>query len=279
MKRIYVNLKRFDIPPALGGVNRLAPPAEWAEAIIQKCTEGLKKIDVKDTSFTFFLPEAHLPRAVAAARGGPLAVGCQGVYWADTAAGGNFGAFTSHRPAAAAAALGCTAAIIGHCEERAGLAALLAEGGAQDMAAADRLLGRAAAMAAARELSVLFCIGETAEQRPQWRQVLAAQLEAGLAGLPREGLAIAYEPVWAIGPGKTPPAAAEIAEAARFIKQQTGGLPLVYGGGLKADNAAMLASIEEIDGGLIALTRFSGEIGFYPEEFCEIVDLYLQNAK
>ena len=49
----------------------------------------------------------------------------------------------------------------------------------------------------------------------------------------------------------------------------------VYGGGLKAHNAAMLASIEEIDGGLIALTRFSGEIGFYPEEYLEIIRLYL----
>ena len=57
--------------------------------------------------------------------------------------------------------------------------------------------------------------------------------------------------------------------------EQTGGLDVVYGGGLKADNAAMLASIADIDGGLIALTRFSGEIGFYPEEYLEIIRLYL----
>ena len=50
---------------------------------------------------------------------------------------------------------------------------------------------------------------------------------------------------------------------------------MVYGGGLKSDNAKMLAGIAEIDGGLIALTRFSGEIGFYPEEDLEIVRLYL----
>ena len=54
---------------------------------------------------------------------------------------------------------------------------------------------------------------------------------------------------------------------------------MVYGGGLKTDNAAMLASIPEIDGGLIALTRFSGEIGFYPDEYLEIVDLYLAGAR
>ena len=50
---------------------------------------------------------------------------------------------------------------------------------------------------------------------------------------------------------------------------------MVYGGGLKADNAEMLASIPEIDGGLIALTRFTGEIGFYPQEYLEIIKLYL----
>ena len=47
-------------------------------------------------------------------------------------------------------------------------------------------------------------------------------------------------------------------------------------GGVNKDNARMLASIREIDGGLIALTRFSGDIGFYPEEYLQIVDLYLQ---
>ena len=55
----------------------------------------------------------------------------------------------------------------------------------------------------------------------------------------------------------------------------TGGADVVYGGGLKLDNAAMLASIDEIDGGLIALTRFQGEIGFYPEEYIQIIRAYL----
>ena len=59
------------------------------------------------------------------------------------------------------------------------------------------------------------------------------------------------------------------------MKARTGGLDVVYGGGLKQDNAAMLASIDEIDGGLIALTRFQGEIGFYPEEYLEIIRIYL----
>ena len=55
----------------------------------------------------------------------------------------------------------------------------------------------------------------------------------------------------------------------------SGGMDVIYGGGLKKDNAAMLASIPEIDGGLIALTRFTGEIGFYPDEYLEIIRAYL----
>ena len=52
-------------------------------------------------------------------------------------------------------------------------------------------------------------------------------------------------------------------------------MDVVYGGGLKQDNAKMLSEIPSIDGGLIALTRFAGEIGFYPEEYLEIAGIYL----
>ena len=62
---------------------------------------------------------------------------------------------------------------------------------------------------------------------------------------------------------------------AKFVKEKTNGMDIVYGGGLKQDNAEMLASIDEIDGGLIALTRFQGEIGYYPEEYLEIIRLYM----
>jgi triosephosphate isomerase len=53
---------------------------------------------------------------------------------------------------------------------------------------------------------------------------------------------------------------------------------VVYGGGLKAENAGMIGNIATIDGGLVALTRFSGEIGFYPEELRIIIDKYLEKA-
>ena len=91
----------------------------------------------------------------------------------------------------------------------------------------------------------------------------------------KSNVVIGYEPVWSIGPGKTPADKLYITKVARFIKEVTGGMDVVYGGGLKTDNAAMLASIDEIDGGLIALTRFQGEIGFYPEEYLDIIRLYL----
>ena len=106
-------------------------------------------------------------------------------------------------------------------------------------------------------------------------QVLREQLEIGLEGVDKTKVVIGYEPIWSIGPGKTPAGRDYIQKIARFVKEVTGGCDVVYGGGLKVDNAEMLASIPEIDGGLIALTRFQGEIGFYPEEYLEIIRTYL----
>ncbi len=105
--------------------------------------------------------------------------------------------------------------------------------------------------------------------------VLGEQLRVGLDGVDKSKIVIGYEPIWSIGPGKTPADKEYITKIARFVKEVTGGCDMVYGGGLKKDNAEMLASIDEIDGGLIGLTRFSGEIGFYPDEYLEIIKLYL----
>ena len=276
MKHIYLNLKRFDVPVELGGVNRLAPVKDWGAAVVNGTQEALRQYDPAEVEFVQYLPEAHLLSAAAARTvGSPVQLGSQGVYRMNTAVGGNFGAFTTNRPASIVKAMGCTSTLIGHCEERNDKKGILAEAGVTDAAAVNRLLNQEIKCAQAAGLKVLYCIGETSEEQPQWEQVLGEQLDVGLAGVDKSRVVIAYEPVWSIGPGKTPAGKDYITKIARFVKERTGGMDVVYGGGLKADNAAMLASIEEIDGGLIALTRFQGEIGFYPAEYLEIIRLYL----
>ena len=276
MKHLYLNLKRFDVPVEFGGVNRVAPVADWGAFIVSNTQDALAKYDPGEVEFAQFFPEAHLLGAVAAKKpGSPVKVGCQGVHRADTAVGGNFGAFTTLRPASAAVALGCESVIIGHCEERNFYNDTLAEAGVKDPSATNRILNQEVLRATERGLNVLFCIGEKSEEQPQWEEVLGRQLDEGLAGVDKSKVVIGYEPVWSIGPGKTPAGKDYITMIARFVKERTGGMDVVYGGGLKTDNAEMLASIDEIDGGLIALTRFAGEIGWYPDEYLEIIRTYL----
>ena len=124
-------------------------------------------------------------------------------------------------------------------------------------------------------MKVLYCIGEKSEEQERWEEVLGEQLEIGLAGVDKSKVVIGYEPVWSIGPGKTPADREYITKIARFVKETADGIDIVYGGGLKLANSEMLASIPEIDGGLIALTRFSGNIGFYPDEYIQIIHSYL----
>lgn len=275
MKYLYTNLKRFDVPVKLGGVNRIAGTGRWGRTIIEQVQEKLAPIR-NEAQFTFFFPEAHLlSTAAARTADSPVVIGCQGVCREDVVPGGNFGAFTTGRPAAAARALGCESVLIGHCEERRDMAGILAEAGVIDPDVVNRLLNREIRAACAQGLKVLYCIGETAGEQDNWQQVLHRQLDAGLEGVDKTAIVIAYEPGWAIGPGKTLPDKAYIQTVAGFIKDCTGGMPVVYGGGLKAENAGMLAALPEIDGGLIALTRFTEEIGFYPDEYIEIVRLYL----
>lgn len=277
MKHIFLNLKRFDISPAHGGVNRLAPMACWGAAIVRQTQEELARMP--EAEYVMYLPEAHLLGAAAArTEGSPVKLGSQGVYRADTSVGGNFGAFTANRTGNAVREMGCESTLIGHCEERNDKLGVLAEAGVAGAAATDavnRLMNAEIKAAQAAGLTVLYCIGERSEEQGRWQEVLGAQLDMGLDGVDKARVVIAYEPIWSIGPGKTPADQPYITKIARFVKERTGGMDVVYGGGLKKDNARMLASIPEIDGGLIALTRFTGEIGFYPEEYLEIIRLYL----
>ena len=278
MKHLCLNLKRFDVPAEMGGVNRLAAGAGWAETIVSRTKTELEQYRGA-ARFPMYFPEAHvIPAVQAAGEGSMIEVGCQSVYRADVAPGVSFGAYTANRPAAAMKALGVKSTIIGHCEERADKLGVLQEAGVTDTKAVNRLLNKEIRCAVRQGMTVTYCIGEKAEERDRWQEVLSEQLSVGLDGIALENVIIAYEPIWAIGPGKTPPGAEVISPIARFIKERTGGMPVVYGGGLKQDNAAMLASIPEMDGGLIALTRFQGEIGFYPDEYLEIVRIYMTHC-
>ena len=276
MKHIFLNLKRFDVPAAYGGVNRIAELKDWGGYIVRNTQEALKRYDPEEVEFVQYFPEAHLLNAVAArCEGSPVEVGCQSVYRMNTAVGGNFGAFTTNRPVSAMKAMGVNATIIGHCEERNDKMGILAEAGVVDTKAVNRILNQEIKLAVANGMKVLYCIGEKDTELENWDEVLREQLEIGLAGVDKSKVVIGYEPIWSIGPGKTPAGKDYITKIARFVKEVTGGIDVVYGGGLKVDNAEMLASIPEIDGGLIALTRFQGQIGFYPDEYLEIIRTYL----
>lgn len=276
MKHIFLNLKRFDITKDKGGVNSLADMDVWAKTIVEGIDKGLGGYKNVDVEFGLYFPEAHLLSAVASkASDLLLSIGSQGVYRDDTALGGNFGAFTTNLTANAASLIGCDTTMIGHCEERKNYAEILSEAGVVDSDAVNKLLNKSVKKAKDTGLSVLYCIGEKAEEQDDWKNVLKKQLDIGLDDVDKSNICIAYEPVWAIGPGKTPPNNAYITKISKYIKEITDGLDVVYGGGLKQDNAKMLASIPSIDGGLIALTRFTGDIGFYPDEYLDIVKIYL----
>lgn len=91
MKHIFLNLKRFDIPKELGGVNAIAPIHQWGSYIVENTQEALKAYEGEDVEFAMYFPEAHLIPAVnALCENSPVQVGCQSVYRDDTAVGGKF---------------------------------------------------------------------------------------------------------------------------------------------------------------------------------------------
>jgi triosephosphate isomerase len=309
MPDVFVNLKRFDVPRSLGGLCPEENPKNWIQNVIRQTME-LNLGHKQDLRLTYLLPEALIIPAMeqmesySASEQGEFYLGCQGVHWNDVAPGGNFGAFTTSFPAAAAKAMGVDWAIIGHSEERRAKREIiqtydpasvddgrLAEKAAR---AVDKLINLEIQRAFAQGIHVLFCLGESEdergdgsfeEQKPRIKRALRDQLVHGLAGITKYELngcfAIGYEPIWAIGPGKTPPGREYIGFVSVFIEETVqevfGFAPsIVYGGGLKKENASTIASVATLDGGLIALTKFTGEIGFDVEQLKEIIDTYLE---
>lgn len=306
---IFVNLKRFDVPRALGGICPESDPVRWISGVMDDTiAAGLG--GVSGIRLAYLLPEGLLPVARAALRSAqnqasPVPeLGCQSVFREDVTGGGNFGAFTTNLPAAAATALGATWAIVGHSEERKDKIDLITDAcpdaGDRVQSTVDRVVNQETHRALDRGISVLFCVGETADQRgegtfnhqkPQIEAVLRAQVERGLAGVAERlkenndgarspEIVIGYEPIWAIGPGRTPPDGEYIGYVASFIKdtvQDLYGLtvPVVYGGGLKESNVTEIGSVESVDGGLVALTRFTEPVGFDVQDLARITRLFV----
>lgn len=269
MKNIYLNLKRFDIPRELGGINDLAKNEDYGATIIK----GIEEMNLP-LPITVYLQEVNLFPALKNKK--KINIGCQGVHYQDTSIGGNFGAFTTERTANSMSSIGVKDTLIGHCEERNRLDYLTSLGG--NKVDINKILNDEIKCAIKAGMNVLYCIGEKAEEQANKYEVLRNQLEVGLKDVDLSKVTIAYEPVWAIGPGKVPPDKPYIEDIAKFIKSVVN-CPVVYGGGLKKDNAKMLASIEELDGGLIALTRFGKDFGFYLDDFKEIVETYIGGLK
>ena len=228
-----------------------------------KLVEELKPLVVNDdVDVVYCVPAIDIVPVVEAVKGTNVQVGAENFYIEDK------GAYTGEISAPMLVDAGVKYVIIGHSERR--------EYFKED----DAFLNKKVKKAIASGLTPILCCGETLEQREMgvtmdWIRLQIKSDLAGVAAADVANMVIAYEPIWSIGPGKTPAGKDYITKIARFVKEQTGGMDIVYGGGLKQDNAAMLASIDEIDGGLIALTRFQGEIGYYPEEYLEIIRLYM----
>lgn len=277
MKHIIVNLKRFDIPKAYHGVSECEPSA-YIDTILLPLVEPLKKYP--DLSFIIYPPEAYLIRACELVKESPnIRIGCQANHYEDVSKEGNFGAFTSLRPASAMKAIGAQSSLIGHFEERRHLNTLYQLAGVNDPIIVNQVLNKEIQMAQKQGMDVCYCIGEAAEQLAQWDTVLLQQLSIGLAGVDHQHVIIGYEPLWSIGPGKQPADQAYIEKVIRLVKTFDPELRVIYGGGVKLANAAMLAGIESMDGGLIGLTNFQDHLGFHPDEFLAIIERYHQHLK
>ncbi|MFA5528909.1 MAG: triose-phosphate isomerase family protein, partial [Peptostreptococcales bacterium] len=270
---------------SLGGVNRIAPIQTWAKFIKDSIENGLSKENnlYSNLSFPVFFPEAHLISVASEKKENlpnSIEIGCQSVHAHDIEKDVNFGAMTTSLPASAAKELGCSWTIIGHSEERAKMLSLLKVATVDDSTAQKTIntyLNFQVKSAVKAGLKVLYCIGERSNEVSYTLDVISSQLSLGLTEVDSSKIVIAYEPIWAIGPGKTPPNSSKIREMALLIKNLYDA-PVVYGGGLKKENAKEIGSISELDGGLIALTRFTEEIGFYPDEYLEIVKLYCEGG-
>ena len=213
-----------------------------------------------NVDITLAPPFTALETAVRTAGGMPITIAAQNVYWEEK------GAFTGEVSVEMLTCLGVEQVIIGHSERR------------QFFGETNKTVNLKVKAAIKGGLAPIMCIGETLEEREAEKTlaVLETQVTEGTAGLsPEEAskLIVAYEPIWAIGTGKTAtPAMAQDAHAfirklfeKIFNKELANRLRILYGGSVKPDNAADLMAMEDIDGALV------GGASLKPDVFIGII--------
>lgn len=230
--------------PILAGNWKMHKTVTEAVALAQelgKLTADAKAVDIVvcPTFTSLFVVREALS-------GTNIKLGAQNMHWEKQ------GAFTGEISPGMLKDVGCQYVIIGHSERR------------QYFAETDQTVNHKLKAAFANEITPIFCVGETLEQRESGttEAVVCEQVRAGLAGLSAEQVAsmvIAYEPIWAIGTGRT--ASAEDANAVcRFIRitvaklfgqESADKVRIQYGGSVKADNIAELMAKSDIDGALV----------------------------
>jgi triosephosphate isomerase (TIM) len=201
---------------------------------------------VRDREIVIAPPFTALADAVEAARGSAISIAAQNMYWAPE------GAFTGEVSPPMLVETGCRAVIIGHSERR------------QFFGETNETANRKVKAALAAGLEPILCVGESLAEREagETRAVVDRQFRGSLAALTLtefSRIIMAYEPVWAIGTGRT--ATPEIAsEAHGFLRELAGavfspesaaGLRILYGGSVKPDNVKGLMAQADIDGALV----------------------------
>jgi triosephosphate isomerase len=212
------------------------------EQLVPPILSGMASL-AKDVDVVVF-PPALFVRDVVESGSPDVGVGVQNLAcWSG-------GAYTGEISADMARDSGCGYALVGHSERR------------QLFAETDSQIAAKIVQAVNSDLTAVLCVGETLEQRRAGtaEHVVAAQMRAGLADVGSDQwsrIVVAYEPVWAIGTGKTATADdaqamhAAIRQALSAFGAPAENISLLYGGSVKADNAAALFAQHDIDGGLI----------------------------
>lgn len=218
----------------------------------------LRSTDVSSAAMAVFPPSPYLAQCAAQLAGAGVVFGAQDV--SEFASG----AYTGEVSGAMLAELECTYVLVGHSERR----TLHGETSEQ--------VARKALGAHAAGLIPVICVGETVAERESGRTeaVIGAQLDAVVAIAGQDVLkcaVVAYEPVWAIGTGKTasPEQAQEVhafirARVAKVDASRASALQILYGGSVKGANAATLFAMPDVDGGLV------GGASLVAKEFLEI---------